>query len=631
MAALRQVYEATTTTAEPGGGAEIRLLLERVSNHAVFGSTAANNNNGSGPVSETGGDDTQSSGVSPLFQQPTTATTTAAWQSNVESLIANLPQLCSTDSSSSSSNDSKESKLLQGLLIAMLAVLTGQEEAEASDDHVLSEQELVRNLKASKRGRRTISPLWVLPDNSVSDLARDPVRPPLLQVASVLFLLPCGGWNASDNNNNAAGSHLELGLDPGLLDYFGQAAAVFEERLELQKTRMLARMPTPVRTAITSSPTATATVEPGQSSPVGSSSGRPGIAASNNIDSSSPPALLQRILSEDGELGGHDREELMVMMHRARELEAALVPDGGSEAGLAEARVIGEALSASQVAEAALNAAFEQIMASGALSPRNEDQDPNQDSSDSDSGDDDDDDDSDDVLYEEHVNEEPGQDEELQPDEDTNDGGDENAGSSSSSSSEDGAMLESERGLDTDEEDDPIMRRALAMSLAQRRENAVARALLDDAAGEANTESVRVVVSRESNAHDLDTENPETPVISTATSAENPVSASPSGSQDNDLAATEDNDDSFLPPLPQPPAAHSFAVLIGLATSVPFVSDSDQVPLDKAIAAYFDPAFFSRFGPLPASPVLVHLMRYTATLVEHRRFAQIVDNNEASP
>jgi len=262
VAALRQVYEATTT-AKPGGGAEILLLLERVSNHAVFGSTAANN-------SETGGDDTQSSGVSPLFQQPTTATTTAAWQSNVESLIANLAQLCSFDSSSSSSNESKESKLLQGLLIAMLAVLTGQEEAEASDDHVLSEQELVRNLKASKRGRRTISPLWVLPDNSVSDLARDPVRPPLLQVASVLFLLPCGGWNASDNNNNAAGSHLELGLDPGLLDYFGQAAAVFEERLELQKTRMLVRMPTPVRTAITSSPTATATVEPGQSSPVGS-------------------------------------------------------------------------------------------------------------------------------------------------------------------------------------------------------------------------------------------------------------------------------------------------------------------------------------------------------------------------
>jgi hypothetical protein len=83
--------------------------------------------------------------------------------------------------------------------------------------------------------------------------------------------------------------------------------------------------------------------------------------------------------------------------------------------------------------------------------------------------------------------------------------------------------------------------------------------------------------------------------------------------------------------LPQPPAAHSFPVLIGLAASIPSDNDSDQVPLDKAIAASFDPAFFSRFGSLPASHVLVHLMRYTATLVEHCQFTQNGNNNEALP
>jgi hypothetical protein len=58
-----------------------------------------------------------------------------------------------------------------------------------------------------------------------------------------------------------------------------------------------------------------------------------------------------------------------------------------------------------------------------------------------------------DMAYQEHVNEDPGAEEEPQPNED----GNEDSSNRHLFVSAGNPMLESERGLDTDDEDDPVM------------------------------------------------------------------------------------------------------------------------------------------------------------------------------
>jgi hypothetical protein len=287
---------------------------------------------------------------------------------------------------------------------------------------------------------------------------------------------------------------------------------------------------------------------------------------------------------------------------------------------LAEARVVVDAISASEAAEAALNAAFEQIIASGTMGAQDDDDDDEDEDIEQDSSESDSDEEGDGRAYREHTsNENDPRAQEPQPDEDGNEDDDDSSDSSSSSSSGGEPMLESERGLDTDDEDDPVMRQSLAMSMAQRGEGVAALALDTPGTGTHNSvDSVRVIVQEGPGADEEET----APSISAAASGDNPVSCSNSGSVEDDdgLSDAGVDDESYLPPLPLPPSTYPFASLVGLEASVLADSDADALPSRKSLASYFDPAAFSQFGSLPTCHVLVHLLKYTAMLVERRRF-----------
>jgi hypothetical protein len=334
---------------------------------------------------------------------------------------------------------------------------------------------------------------------------------------------------------------------------------------------------------------------------------------------------------EDADSSSHDEddEEDMPGLRTSRvsgprepELEATAVTatsggdDSDNHAALAEAHIVASAVSASEAAEAALNAAFEQIIASGNLDAEDEDEDIEQDSSSSDSEEDTDGD----MAYQEHVNEDPDVEEEEEEPQPNEDGNEDSSESSSSSSSGGNPMLESERGLDTDDEDDPVMRQALAMSMARRGENVAAPVVLDTP-GPNVVDSVRVIVGEGlAEARGL-----ATPTGST----ENPISATNS-QEDDDGPLDAGVDESSLPPFPQAPAAYPFASLVGMEATTLADGDADAVPLEKALASYFDPSAFSQFGSLPTSHVLVHLMKYTTMLVERRRFGKPTVEQEGS-
>jgi hypothetical protein len=626
VAALRQIYDPNGSGS---GNTHIRLLLESVTNHAVFDNAnptiATNTTTGAASTSSiTGGDPYTPAGINlegsssssisaPQQSLSETAATGPTWQANLESLIANLAQMRhdmekNNNSSDDGDSDGNEDELLQGLLIAVMGVLTGgqQQEAVHDDDRQSSSSKRHLNKRGHKAQQQQQQQLQRTELTAASE-PDDPVQP-FLQVASVLSLLPCG--NDDGDSRNATTTPFDL--EASLLQYFGQAAAVYEERLEITKARSLARMPTPVAVAATEE-APEGTLGPEEADPTNPTSNR-----------SSPPALIRRTRSidedddeEDDDSSDQNNEDddddedldgqpVMRTPPGDQELEATAIPGGGdsdNDAALAEARIVASALSASEAAEAALNAAFEQIIASGNLDAEDEDEDIEQDSSESESEEDTDGD----MAYREHVNEEdPGAEEEPQPNED---GNEDSSESSSSSSSGGEPMLESERsGLDTDDEDDPVMRQALAMSMARRGE--------DDAAPVLDTvvDSVRVIVGEGG----LGEETPGRVTPST----ENPISASNSGSQEDedDLSDDGEVDESSLPPLPQPPAAYPFASLVGLEASALADSDADALPLEKALASYFDPSAFSQFGSIPTSHVLVHLMKYTTMLVERRRF-----------
>ncbi len=151
---------------------------------------------------------------------------------------------------------------------------------------------------------------------------------------------------------------------------------------------------------------------------------------------------------------------------------------------------------------------------------------------------------------------------------------------------EEGNVIESDRGLDSEDDDELSLRRALVLSQQEVSTN--------------TTTSIELPVSSEHHEPAGGDENPvpETPVSKCSTEHHQERGSAP-----GDEKADEDEDDRDLPPFPSPPSHY------------PFASSFDQKTAKEA----FDPLSLTKFGSLPASHVLVHLLRHTSLMMERRR------------
>jgi hypothetical protein len=570
VAALRQVYGSA---ADESPSFNFRTLLKSLMDHKIFESclaaTATEAEDEGAPaaksVSKEGGP------VAPL-----------------ESLIANVCRLA----------DQKEqapNTVIQGLLVAALSVLTqaGSNTIPESDsdggDHAKKNKGNQTNIKgaSSKPNKKTPT--------------EDPTASPALHVGSVLSLL-----KIDDSNNNSSPVE-KLHLDPELMEYFAQAAIAYEGRIEIQKARLLAKMQQDIAetaattTTTTTSPTETELVEPvsdaaaaGQGvatpvTPLNDPDAAAGTTSSAEVESTPNNNDTEAEPNNDG-LPTHFADQGAIL-----EADAA-----GQLERLAEATLTG-----SSVLEQIISSATGDETSSGA-----EEEDEAEISSGSSSGSDSD----------EEINAGPasGPGDTHSNDEDNEAGtgspatddegeaqGDDDE-SSSSSSPDDWGMMEGRTGGgeeeeaedevvgdaedDNDEEDD-VLQQALALSLSEQN-GSTAQGTTGQDEQTAQSNDVQV----------LETANPN---LQTA------PAESPGKSEFDDKEA-----DSSLPPLPPKPSSYPYAASLGLGTEI----DSEQSSSAEH-QPYFDPSVLDKFGALPTANVLVHLIQYTAGVIETHRFA----------
>jgi hypothetical protein len=457
VAALRHVYGGKDKEGEQQHQQfdSLRTLLKSVMGHPAFAKEVeeARSSSVKTPTTTVPTEDAAEDSESKTIGSPPTI------QIQLESLIGNVCQVGQDD-------------VLHGLLIAVLSVLTSTEVIEEKD---------VQAAKGKVRDRR-----------QVQHKESDPVPMPALQVGSLMSTL-----RPDEDDRNS------WNFDSELLAYLGKAAASYEERIEIQKSRLLARLEEPHDHTHPSS--SSAEVAATHETPVGISS------------------------------------------------DAIALPDDNLDEDTADA------------AAASLSATvFEQIIAAATGDETSSNEDGAGESSESDSDEDRDSD----VVFDESGRQAI-----------------ENNDSSSSSSGSEAEPGDDEQVESDEEDDDMVLRQALALSLVEQNQ-----AIRVDTTHQLDEERVAVPTSTSSSC-------PVTP------GNETPISVREAG-------VMSDVDYSPLPSLPIPPKFYPYASML------PSSNDSEE----SGFSQFFDPSDLSRFGTLPTSNVLVHLLRYSVMIVERLKF-----------
>ena len=177
VAILRQIFDEKNTENDSSTSFDLRQLLEAVASHSVLGNAKTD------------------------------------YKQHLECILATL---CRTHASEDRPH------YMQGLLLAILSLLTPQKEEnptviEPPNPKVPQDVQTARTRTDNKK------------DQQQSD---EPRPPALLQVASLLHLFPMETRKEDE-------PYESFMLDSKLMKYFGTAAAVAEERLELKRARML--------------------------------------------------------------------------------------------------------------------------------------------------------------------------------------------------------------------------------------------------------------------------------------------------------------------------------------------------------------------------------------------------------
>lgn len=664
VAALRSIYEDATTTPtgyttpdivqttnipqivtppSSSSSIDLRQILQAVSSHPMFC--------------------TLTSYTSPLLDSLTADPS----NQNIKSgEIANsdksrneasLEQLLLNLSKYNSSKDQDE--FLQGLLISVLALLTWQQQASTPVVDVVGCGDTKKVDTVSGKGMVAASNIA----SPVKDEDIDPLQL-TLQVGPLLSLFPV---ETDDNSQSEKTSDVtsspkfsnSFSLDSALLSYFGEAAAVYEERLEIQKARALARMQT--------------TPEPPTKA-----SKRPGTP---------PPALILSDVQDQHETAGrNDPEPAPAPAPRPSSTGNMLLD-------ISEALMAGteDDISRADHADAVLREAFEQLVSaiqgqSDMLQPvldnsnndninlsntnepeNNIDEDGDEDEEDEDEDLEDDDEDDEDDSSEDSGDDDGseggpqnenrtttaeeegsanGGDQHPQPEHSDDDeviaNDDESSSSSSSqSSSENGGMAELDRILDTDEEDEAVLRQALAMSMVEQeeKENTTDEGIRNSSpsgtgfgsielnSGDPDLQvNVSMVGSWGPPSEENQRDQTETP-ISQSTSDDALFNTTLEG-------IVENEDTSNLPAFPKPPkslAQMPFGE--GLYTGFPHVIPADpdaHAPTTDVPHPEFDPFSLNKFGSIPNTYILMHLLRFTRLYSEKNRCSKLLSNDQSS-
>lgn len=583
VAALRHVFEEHESSSElaieTSGESlfELRHFLQAVSSHAVFsGSAASDESSGVGVTSGTS-----------IVKHA---------QANLETLIMNVVKQV-TDK-----KDDNEASL-QGLLIAILSVLASQRAAPASADAMLGNPKVAE----AKTAVPNVQEHDDLPLQSV------------LQVGALLSLLPLelcyttgaesGRLTGDDVMVSDSSENYVRSLDPALLEYFATTAAVYEERSEILKARMLARMEAPL----------------------------PAPTSEQERCHTPPPELVFSALRQDDDEDDDDEEVQhdndgyvtnsnvveFITSSGDGSLETNSV-DAGSPDIVASTAIRGgvqsevvpdDQYAASSVGEEGNHNMVEEV---GSESDSNE----NGAISDHEEEDGDDEEVEDDEPYE--SNSDGVMEEAVIGDEDVEHPGqydDDVAGnessSSSSSESTDGEGIGDSDGeaLDTYEDDEITLQQALEMSMAEHEEAITTEeATANTMQGENEIAVVTDIEVEGDEGNNAPFSGDPTHSISVAT----PALRTSDGQQSTSRTQGEEDDDSNLPPFPKPPASHQFSFRGGSSGPVATTDPDARASSKKSIVPQLDPSELNDFGSISASHALSHLLRFAETVVEQR-------------
>jgi len=527
VAALRRIYEKPGVAASGSGEqfpACFKSLLNSVTNYPYISAQEE---------TETA---KAASSPPPTMAGTITASGTSAKETAyaLESLIVSL---CKESSSSAPSPSSATFE--HGLLITILSILM-EYDVRDEDDPTSQEASMKRNSQ-EQQGQH-------------HDATNDPIIVPSLQVGSLMSLLK------TDEDSNTVSRQ----LDNDLISYLGEAAATYEDRIEIQKIRLWKRLSVDKESGGKNDSAAAG----------GKSQDTAGGFSSSSFTTPAPASL---------------RSPQPVV-------DTPATPDAlATEICQEEIEGSDEALSA---------AVFEHIIAAvtGEGSPlytENDESDDNVASA-SDGSDNDD--------IDSQLDTEPGAQQQMisndieddvdagGADDEVEEDADENVSScsSSSSSSSSGSDAEPENeanyeAVDDDEADDSIiLRQALALSMVENTESYSTR--IDVSTIDEDTSSVTALGGRHL--------GPVTPVMK-----------SPLSEDEDEDDSDQKSEESPLPTMPTPPILN--------------VNDDladDRVQRDSKS---LDPAALNAFGSIPASSVLVQLLSYMNATMEHRKYTKV--------
>ena len=465
------------------------------------------------------------------------------WEAQVQEMV-----LQAAKSSNNNNNGSSDDK---AWLICILAILMGQ----------LAPGDQVSDPKSAQR------PQPEQQDVESTTLMSDPFR--ALQLGSVLSLL-------ETDSRDEDSSFL---LETDVLDYFQQASSVYEERMELQKARLLARLPTPPSSGLKELKLFDK-IEP-----------------TENLESSNTPSSPSRLLFDA--LGRQANNDSALEVELLAASNENVMNEGSAEA----ARVL------------AINEAFgllDAALSANDSSSEDDDEDEGDEEDDDDAAFDDDDNDSQEsqeARMDQQMHDGSGYGNALANQGTSNSmetdmllseqdltrsfGRGDNEGFSSNDGSSHGASVVDSGIIDEEEDDDEaLLMRALSLSLHDPSQETALRVVT----GSTRDEELR---------HGL--------AFSLSTSAETPISESsiddPLEVEDDSMnvPATDSMDHLNLPPLPRPPRNYPFMDLL---------EGFNRMDCEGERTRYFDPSSLPLFGSIPSACVLLHLLRHLAYIEE---------------
>lgn len=551
VAALRNVFEeplhnvSSESHASCGASFEMRQLLQSVSSHPIFLLAGAGNNN-IGWM-----DEASSMSLQHKFKL----------QLKLEQYLLQLSKF----------SDRDKDEYLQGLIITILFLVT-------CDEHALSHKNVDDSKKTDTDDKYHATSF----SQKLRDLEDLDALQLELQVGAILHLMPIGNANEPEMipSINAKKDYW-YHLDPTLLSYFGESASVFEERLEIQKARMLARIQAP-----DSSNSSSIRVAPPNPVAIPCALDTD-VSVSLDADAIGYSTDIHAVAVETEKVAGSDQENSIF-----QEALEQVTHDAPDERDVVETNDDAENKDDNDDDESSDNSADE----SGDEVTRNE--------AERRSG----------GSVELDMNPEQSDDDDLVAQEDS-------SSSSSESSSDEGEMVGSEQGIDTDDEDDAVLRQALAMSMADQEESTAEEGRAFIPSNESTEFHTRQSLPRGVTDIDDVIYSSENPVSRTGS----PLPSSGYGVIPPHSGIDDDLSTGSLPPFPTLPLSFPFASAECIGSNVNVIpEDPDaQSTMQSATRSEFDPAVFTRFGSIPGSHVLLHLLRYSRYLVERRRHSKL--------